>query len=252
MGRIRVGVAGWSVPAALAGRFPAEGSHLERYAARFDAVEINSSFYRPHRHGTYVRWAASVPEHFRFAVKLPKAITHERRLAGCADLLARFAEETRGLGHKRGPVLVQLPPSLAFDPAVADRFFADLVAAVGPAVACEPRHPSWFGDEAEDLLRSRLLARVAADPAPVPRAARPGGWPGLVYVRLHGSPEIYWSAYGEAAVAAHAATALDLARAGADVWVVYDNTAAGAAPAEALAFKDLAAAGGRDPVLPSG
>src|SRR5690349_12428290 len=69
---VRVGCAGWSLPKEHADRFPAEGSHLERYAACFPAVEINSSFYKPHRPTTYARWAASVPPDFRFSVKVPK------------------------------------------------------------------------------------------------------------------------------------------------------------------------------------
>ena len=239
---IRVGVAGWSVPAAMADRFPASGSHLQRYAARFRCVEVNSSFHRPHRRATYARWAASVPEDFRFAVKLPKAVTHERRLIGCADLVARFAEEVDGLGARRGPVLVQLPPSLAFDPAAAEDFLTALAAIVGGSAACEPRHPSWFGAEAEALLVRHRVARVAADPAPVPAAARPGGWAGLAYARLHGSPTMYWSAYGAAAVAGHARAAAAAAEAGAETWVVYDNTAAGAAPDDALALMERVAA----------
>jgi uncharacterized protein YecE (DUF72 family) len=70
---IYVGTAGWSVPKEHAAAFPVEGSHLERYAQVFGAVEINSSFYRPHRRTTYERWAASVPETFQFAVKVPRA-----------------------------------------------------------------------------------------------------------------------------------------------------------------------------------
>ena len=242
LARIRAGVAGWSVPAASAHRFPVEGSHLERYAARLPCVEINSSFYRPHRRTTYARWAASVPADFRFAVKLPKLITHARRLVDCGEPLARFADETGGLGPKRGPVLVQLPPSFAFEAARVEDFFAAFTATVGGPVACEPRHPSWFAAEPEALLRRCGVARVAADPPPVPAAAQPAGWPGLAYVRLHGFPKIYWSAYGETAVARHAAAALDLARSGAEVWIVYDNTAAGAAADDALALAEIAAA----------
>lgn len=237
-GDIRIGTAGWSVPAAMRDRFPAEGSHLERYAARFGAVEIDSSFYRSHRRSTYARWAASVPEPFRFAVKLPRAVTHERRLRDGADLLARFAEEVDGLGPKRGPVLVQLPPSLALDVAVAEDFFDACAAALGGGIACEPRHPSWFGAEGEALLLRHRVARVAADPALSAAAARPGGWPGLAYARLHGSPTMYWSAYGAEAVAGHARAAETAAEAGAETWVIYDNTAAGAAPEDALTLLD--------------
>ena len=77
---IFVGTAGWSIPKADQEAFAPGGSHLVRYASRFDGVEINSSFYRPHRVVTYQRWADDVPDRFRFAVKMPKAITHEGRL----------------------------------------------------------------------------------------------------------------------------------------------------------------------------
>ncbi|MCV4633615.1 DUF72 domain-containing protein, partial [Escherichia coli] len=78
-------------------------------------------------------------------------------------------------------------------------FFAAARAELAP-LACEPRHPSWFTPEAEALMQDARVARVAADPARVPEAALPGGWSGLVYARLHGSPRIYWSAYDDAAL----------------------------------------------------
>ncbi|WP_375393205.1 DUF72 domain-containing protein [uncultured Sphingomonas sp.] len=220
-------------------QFPSEGSALKRYAARFDAVEINSSFHRPHRRTTYERWAASVPAAFRFAVKLPKAITHERRLVESAEPLARFAEEVGGLGGKRGPVLVQLPPSLAFDAELADSFFGRLGETLPGRVACEPRHPSWFTAAADALLIAHAVARVAADPARVPGAAEPGGWRGLTYARWHGSPAIYRSSYDETAIEAHAA----VARTAGESWTMYDNTTLGAATANALALQAGLASG---------
>jgi uncharacterized protein YecE (DUF72 family) len=106
---MRIGTAAWSIPKEHAAPFPAIGSHLERYGAVLNAVEIKSSFYRPHRTVIYERWVASVPEGFRFAVKVPKAITHECRLKDVDDLLDRFLSEVSGLGPKLGPLLVQLP-----------------------------------------------------------------------------------------------------------------------------------------------
>ena len=230
---IRTGTAGWSIPGRVAERFLRHGSHLDRYAGVFDAVEINSSFYRPHRRATYERWAASARPDFRFAVKLPRAITHDRRLADCGDLLVDFAEGVQGLGEKRGPILVQLPPSLVFDVDVADRFFAAMAETLPGPAACEPRHASWFEEEAEHLLIGRQIARVAADPARIPAAAEPGGWRGLTYRRFHGSPRIYYSPYGAERVAEHAASA---ATAPGEVWTIYDNTASGAAIEDALAL----------------
>lgn len=231
---IRVGCAGWSVPKEHAARFPEEGSHLARYAGRFPAVEINSSFYRPHRPATYARWAASAPPGFRFAVKVPREITHGRRLAGPEELLDRFLAECGSLGDALGPLLVQLPPSLAFDGAVAVPFFAALRARFAKDVVCEPRHPSWFRPDAEQVLIRHQVARVAADPAPVPPAAQPGGWKGLVYYRLHGSPRVYYSAYPEPYLATLATTLREAARS-APVWCIFDNTAQGAATDDALA-----------------
>src|SRR4029078_9092426 len=105
----RIGTAGWSVPSSYLDRVPPGGSHLERYARRLSAVEINSSFHRAPRRIAYQRWAQSVPADFRFAVKLPKTITHEAGLADCGALLDRFVDEVTGLGDKLAVLLVQLP-----------------------------------------------------------------------------------------------------------------------------------------------
>ncbi|MEG3088945.1 DUF72 domain-containing protein [Sphingomonas sp. PB4P5] len=227
----RIGTAGWSIPAPSRAAFPVSGSQLERYATRLNAAEINSSFYRPHRRSTYERWAASVPADFRFSVKLPKTITHELRLVGGQEVMARFAGEIAGLGAKRGPILVQLAPSLIFDADVAAAFFTQASAMLGGTIVCEPRHASWFDAAADALLVAHRIARVAADPAKVPGAAQPGGWRGLHYTRLHGSPQMYRSEYDAAAIADHATAAR--ASPG-ESWTIYDNTTAGFALANAL------------------
>ncbi|WP_328703026.1 DUF72 domain-containing protein [Arenibaculum pallidiluteum] len=241
--RVRIGTAGWSIPKTQAEHFPPGGSHLERYAGRFDAVEINSSFYRPHRKETYARWAASVPEDFLFAVKVPRSVTHERRLAGTDDLLARFLGEVGGLGQKLGPLLVQLPPSLAFRPGIADAFLRALRGSFAGGIVCEPRHATWFTPDVDALLAELRIARVAADPAPVPGAEEPGGWTGLTYRRLHGSPRMYYSPYAAAAIAAAATSLRDDAARGAEAWCIFDNTAEFAATGDALSALD--AAGGQ-------
>ena len=231
---IRIGTAGWVIPRQHAASFPGDGSHLQRYAGRFSAVEINSSFYRPHRPATYARWAASVPAGFQFAVKVPRTITHERKMVDVVEPLERFLGEVHALGGALGPLLVQLPPSLAFDAVVAGEFFGLLRERFEGGVVCEPRHPSWFSDAADAVLLQCRVARVAADPAPVPRAAEPGGWPGIVYRRLHGSPRMYDSGYS-AEYLDTVAQALreDLAH-GRDCWCVFDNTALGEAAGDAL------------------
>jgi uncharacterized protein YecE (DUF72 family) len=233
---VRIGTAGWSVPSRYAAELPPDGSHLERYARRLDAVEINSSFYRPHQRKTYQRWAQSAPSGFRFSVKLPKAMTHEQRLADCGALLDSFAGEATGLGDRLGVLLAQLSPKLAFDKRVANRFFRDLRQRLDVPVVCEPRHASWFTPDVNDWLAERHIARVAADPAPVPGAGEPGGWNGLAYYRWHGSPRIYYSDYDEIALLALGKRLDAQRRHGVPIWCILDNTASGAALGNALAL----------------
>lgn len=232
----RIGTAGWALPRAVQHAFPTEGSHLERYASRFSAVEINSSFYRAHRRAVYERWAASVPSVFRFAVKVPRAITHDQALVAVDVLLDVFLEEVTGLGDRLGPLLVQLPPSLALAPDRDDAFFTTLRTMHGGAVVCEPRHASWYTREAHALLARHGVARVATDPACVPQAAIPGGSATLIYHRLHGSPRMYYSSYDARRLEALGHTLCESATAGADTWCMFDNTASGAATGNALAL----------------
>ena len=230
---VRVGCAGWSLPREHAGLFPGEGTHLGRYAERLPAAEINSSFYRPHRPATYARWAASVPDDFRFAVKVPKEVTHKLRLANAGATLARFLSEATALGTKLGPLLVQLPPSLAFAADVAAPFFVDLRERFDGDVVLEPRHASWFESEAERLMTGYRVARAVADPTVADAVPEPGGWDGLVYYRLHGSPRMYYSAY-PAEYLETLSGKLSAAARSAAVWCIFDNTAGGAATANAV------------------
>ena len=237
---IRIGTAGWGRPREVAHHFPPQGTGLQRYAAVFDAAEINTSFYRPHQPKTYARWAAETPDGFCFSVKAPRAVTHDARLQDCGDLMRAFRSEASALGPKLGPLLVQLPPKLAFDAAVAAPFFEDLRTIWPEPVACEPRHATWFMPEAEALLVRHRIARVAADPAPYPPAARPGGWPGLAYWRLHGSPRMYVTPYDEERLRRLAAQLL--AGEAQETWVIFDNTASGAAAADALRLREIMSA----------
>ena len=230
---IFIGTAGWSVPAIHGRHFSKPGSHLVRYSARLKAAEINSSFWRPHQQKTYARWAASVPADFRFSVKLPRAITHEGRLANYREHLPRFLEEIAGLGSKLAVILVQLPPSLTLDRSVARKFFRHLAGKTDAAIACEPRHASWFTPPADNFLRDLAVVRVAADPARVPAAAQPGGDARFRYWRLHGSPRPYISNYDRKSLKALAAQL----RPG--DWCIFDNTMSSAALGNAVDLKKL-------------
>ncbi|TFF14040.1 DUF72 domain-containing protein [Pseudomonas sp. BCA14] len=229
-----LGCAGWSLPREHWPVFACEGTHLQRYASRFNAVEINSSFYRPHQPKTYERWAQSVPASFRFSVKMPKRITHELRLQRCETALDEFLEQCLQLGEKLGCLLVQLPPSLSYDPVAASIFFTALRQRFSGAVVLEPRHASWR--DAESLLLDLHIGRVIADPPVIEMGA---GWPGVHYLRLHGSPRIYYSAYGPERVKAFAQGLNLSVMAGVPTWCIFDNTASGHATADALCLLDL-------------
>lgn len=236
--RLRVGVAGWSLPAGSRAQFAAGAHQLQRYASRLDAVEINSSFYRSHARSTYAAWASLVPREFRFAVKVPRSITQYSRLRDVDALLDAFMEEAGGLGRRLGRLLVQLPPSLAFDAEVADRFFSGLRGRAGEriGIACEPRHASWATPQAAALWLKHRVARVAADPPRFPGNQLPAG-PAPPYVRWHGSPRMYYDGYSDAQLEVLARQVGGKRGA----WVIFDNTAHGHATANALALRSMLA-----------
>ncbi len=150
--------------------------------------------------------------------------------------MTQFASGAGVLGPKLGPLLVQLPPSLTFEGEAAAALFRQLRSYFDGLVACEPRHATWFTDEVEALLSHFRVARVVADPACVPRAAAPGGWPSLVYHRLHGSPKVYYSAYDTEYVADLGAK-IAAGTASAEIWCIFDNTARGKATNDACSLQ---------------
>lgn len=239
----RVGCAGWSIASRHKRLFGPGDSMLARYATRFPVVEVNSSFYRHHRTSTYARWAASVPADFRFSIKLPQSISHERALKNAGPILDRVLGEVGGLGNKLGGFLLQLPPSLALDARAASTFFRVFRNRSDAPLACEPRHASWFTARADDLFARFALSRVAADPARVPEAGRPGADPPWPYWRWHGSPRMYYSAYSDAALAELASLVDRAGSAPNPPWVIFDNTAHGHAIADAARLQDLFDAG---------
>mgnify|MGYP002630798550 CR=1 FL=1 len=238
---VHIGLAGWSeapsrhgklLPAALEG-----ATGLQRYAAAFDFVEINSSFYRQVRPATYEKWAGEVPEGFCFSVKMHRLITHYTRLKN-TDLLGDFFGSVAGLGGKLAVVLVQLPPTLVFNAEGADRFWSALRKLYRGCVVCEPRHASWQEPAARKLLGEHgigpvLTAIPAAKEDPLRGAKRE--FP--LYVRLHGTPRKYHSSYRDqdlARLAEFLAHHVDRRR-----YVVFDNTAGPAGVCNALQLQKL-------------
>lgn len=228
-----IATSGWSIPRTVAHLFPEKGSGLSRYAAVFNGVEINSTFYRHHRMTTFERWANSVPDEFRFAVKLPREITHEHRLHAVGQIFKTFVEELAALNGKLGPLLCQLPSTLEFDGNEATAAFEAMREVFPGMLVVEPRHTSWATPPAEEVLTRYAVDRVLADPAPV--------WPASDfsepprYVRLHGAPRMYYSDYSAEEIRSFEK------RLSAGSWCVFDNTASGAAIQNALAMLDCGA-----------
>jgi uncharacterized protein YecE (DUF72 family) len=225
---IRVGCAGWNVPKQFAKHAISTGRHLERYSHLLNCSEINSSFYRPHRNTTWQRWRDSVPPGFRFSVKMPRTITHEGKLNCDSQTLSLFLEQVSWLGVKLGPILMQLPPSLQFDSSRAGSFLSLLRQSYAGDVVCEPRHASWFDDGVNELLAEFRVGRVGADPACVAAGSTPASDDSLVYYRLHGSPQRYYSSYSDDFLRTLAAQMKNAAKCS-QVWCIFDNTASGAA-----------------------
>jgi uncharacterized protein YecE (DUF72 family) len=234
---LRIGTAGWALPKALRVGESAHKSILEQYAQLFDAVEINSSFYRPHRRSTYERWRASVPQSFRFSVKVPKMITHELGLSRCQSETASFMDGVKGLEDKLAVLLVQLPASRSFDESVADAFFKALRQETATQIVCEARNPTWFASPAAAMFEHYRIARVVADPVPSGCEFAAPAHPRFAYFRLHGSPRMYYSSYSAGFLQGVAAAA----RAAAETWCIFDNTAAGAAWSDATLLQRLIA-----------
>ncbi len=226
MSELRVGTSGWSYKHWVGPFYPrgTQGKRLlEYYAQSFDCVELNATFYRLPTEKTVQGWAGRTPEGFAFCPKVSRLITHSKRLTGVEDLLQGFLERLSSLESKLGPVLVQLPPNLAFDEPTV-RSFAETLdeTARGWRFALEARHPSWTKQQALDLLAERSIAWVVADSGDrfVSREAVTADF---VYLRLHGPEELYSSRYTEEQLHAYADKAAGWLATGHDVWAMFNN-----------------------------
>jgi uncharacterized protein YecE (DUF72 family) len=204
------------------------------YAEHFSCVEINSSFYRPHRKTTYGAWKRAVPASFRFSVKMPRTITHECALRHAEAEVSEFFSAIEALQPKLAALLIQLPPSLEFSAGLVRTFFKSLPRLRGVRLVCEPRHSSWFGQAADTLLEQLDVSRAATDPSPFAPGSRPGGSRSFNYFRWHGSPRMYYSSYSDPQLKTLAAAVKGLRRT--DTWCIFDNTARYAAWDNAVAL----------------
>ncbi|HET6672230.1 MAG TPA: DUF72 domain-containing protein [Agromyces sp.] len=263
----RVGISGWLYPPWRGVFYPKgvrQADELEYASRHVTSIEVNGSFYALQRPASWVRWRDSVPDDFVFAVKGPRFVTHVKRLGDVDAPLANFfASGVLTLGAKLGPVLWQLPPTLAFDEALLDAFLARLPRTHGEAAtlarhrdgrmagraayalavpadrvirhAVEVRHPSFETDAWRSLLERHHVASVTADTADkYPRV----DWvtADFAYARLHGEEELYASGYDEPSLERWEAWVRSHLDAGRDAFVYFDNDAKVRAPFDAMAL----------------
>lgn len=233
-GTLYLGTSGWSYVHWGKGAFYPRGlkptEWLRHYAGEFSTVEINASFYRLPKPETVARWCEATPPGFRFAIKLWRRITHERRLLNCGDDLHRFMEVAQVLGPKRGPLLVQLPPTLRADPPRLDDFLAEVRTATSASpwrVAVEFRHASWLSPATEEILDRHNAAGVLADKPECltaqPNRARPDAPAPFVYVRRHGPAGSHTACYTDSDLALDADHVRRWLAEGREVYVYFNN-----------------------------
>ena len=242
--KVFVGTSGWNYGPWRGLFYPeklAKARWLEYYSGIFPTLEVNATFYREMSESTYEKWRLSTPEGFRWAVKAHRFITHVKRLRGVAEPVGRFFSSVSALGDKLGPVLFQLPPSLAFDKETIVKFRRCLPS--DRRCAIEARHASWMEDEAVDLLRELGLGFCVSDSG--------GRYPSRVaatsdfsYFRLHGPRELYASAYSASDLEAWAERIADL---NVDAYVYFDNDFRAYAPENARSLMELTGGAGRLP-----
>lgn len=207
---------------------------LEFYSRRFSTVEVNATFYRLPKPATFENWRRRTPEHFLWAVKASRYITHTKRLQDPVETLSRFVEAAELLGTKLGPILFQLPSSLSYEEARAEEFFRS-VSRFGHRSVLEVRHSSWIEDHAIELLKKYNIALCVSDTA--------GRYPyyeavtaDFMYVRLHGSPVLYESDYKDEELCTWAEKITEWKR---DTYVYFDNDAEGYAPVNAAKLREF-------------
>lgn len=236
MQQVFIGTSGWNYDHWRGPFYPeglAKARWLQHYAQNFTTVEVNATFYRSMQPSVFQKWRSSTPDGFLWAVKANRIITHIRRLRDPEEYLARFMESLAPLGDKLGPILFQLPPSLAFDADLV-RSFCRLLPA-GRRYTIEARHRSWISDTALSCLEDGNIAWCISDTAgryPYHEAVTSD----FIYIRLHGSKRLYASCYSEDELAAWSGRIKSW---GLDTYLYFDNDFMGYAPMNAIRLREL-------------
>ncbi len=237
-----IGTSGWNYGAWRQGFYAGLPPRrwLSAYAERFNAVEVNGTFYRQQQVHTYERWKSETPVDFRFAIKAHRFLTHNKKLLFPPASLTMQKEQAAGLGDKLAVVVWQLPKAFKRDDARLLRFAEALQDWPEARHTVEFRHPSWFTGDVADCLARYRLAACQSDAADWPL------WDAVttdfVYIRLHGHNQTYASAYTDDELEAWSERIRNWLAQNRQIHVYFDNTGEGTAPRNALRLRTLLAA----------
>ncbi len=234
---IRIGTSGWSYNHWKGVFYPeslSKNKWLEFYSKYLDTVEINSTFYRKFKETTYKNWFKRTPENFIFSLKIPKLITHNKRLKETENEIEEFITITKSLKNKLRIYLIQLPPSFKFDYTTLKDFF-QLINNYDYKFTIEVRNKTFNNEMFFQLLNDFNIALCISDTA--------NRYPlfmeitaNFVYIRLHGSKKLYASKYSKEELEFWAKKILEW---GKDTFIYFDNDFEGHAPQNALELKKI-------------
>ena len=243
-GRFYIGTSGWCYSHWAKGRFYPKGlkqaDWLHFFSQHFTTVEVNCSFYRLPHAEMVVRWRKLTGVNFRFAVKLWRHITHEKRLIDCREPLSRFFNAVGEFRIKRGPLLVQLPPSMQKNLDRLETFLNDLKQAAGRTrwkVAVEFRNAQWLDDDVFDLLNRYGAALCLADMEKCPMTEP--NEVDFIYIRRHGPGGRYRGCYAKHHLEQDAERIRIWLSVGKDVYIYFNNDVEGYAVDNAKQLREL-------------
>lgn len=239
---LHIGTSGWSYKHWAEIFYPKDikpDKYLEYYITRFDCVELNSSFYNLPRETTVTGWVNRTPDTFKFCPKLSRLITHQMHLINIEGALRRFFDVFDDMKNRLGPVLIQLPPGLAYDNTLICSFF-DLLKEKKDQYrfAVEVRNKTWINDIFLELLAQNRIAFVIADSGNR-YSYHEAVTADIVYLRFHGREQLYASDYDDSVLNDYAGKIVNWLTEGKAVWVFFNNDYHGYAVKNASRLREI-------------
>ena len=206
-------------------------SLISWYTKSFRTVEINNSFYRLPSEHNFQTWHDITPDNFIFAVKAPRFITHVKKLIISPEYNGSFFQIVKGLGHKLGPILFQLPPNMKPNP----ERFRDFISSIPREhkYVFEFRNPAWVNDEIMEIMgrhRVHFCIHDMKGQQPIQTIGN------MVYIRFHGTSEMYGGGYSDATLREWAIKIKVWSLTGKSVYCYFNNDSMGWAPKNAVSL----------------